>query len=80
MKEKRKKCDQWIKHWFERRNQQEQSLKIFYKQGFLKNCAKFTGKYLCWSLFLIKFNELLMKFLMKPVTLLKRDSSKGVFW
>ena len=25
MKGKRKKCDQWIKHWFERRNQQEQS-------------------------------------------------------
>ena len=27
---------------------------MFFKTGHLKNCAIFTGKYLCWSLFLIK--------------------------
>ena len=27
---------------------------IFFKMGFLKNFANFTGKHLCWSLFLIK--------------------------
>ena len=28
----------------------------FYKKGVLKNFAKFTGKHLCWSLFVIKFS------------------------
>ena len=27
---------------------------VFYKKGVLKNFVKFTGKHLCWSLFLIK--------------------------
>ena len=27
---------------------------MFYKKGVLKNLSKFTGKHLCWSLFLIK--------------------------
>ena len=40
---------------------------------FLKNCRKFTGKYLCQSLFLMKFQA------MRPATLLKSDSSKDVF-
>ena len=30
-------------------------LQMFFKLGALKNCANFTGKHLCWSLFLIKF-------------------------
>ena len=30
----------------------------FLKIGVLKNFAKFTGKHLCWSLFLIKFQAL----------------------
>ena len=34
------------------------------ENGFLKNFANFTGKHLCWSVFLIKFVK----------TLLKRDS------
>ena len=38
----------------------------------LKNFAKFTGKHLCWSLFLINLQA-------KPATLLKIDSNTGVF-
>ena len=30
-------------------------LQMLFKIGILKNFAKFTGKYLCWSVFLIKF-------------------------
>ena len=33
---------------------QEQPPEVFYKKGVLKDFAKFTGKHLCWSLFLIK--------------------------
>ena len=40
--------------------------KAFCKQGALKNFAKFTGKWLCWSLFLIKVLE------WGPATLLKK--------
>ena len=43
------------------------------KKGVLKNFANFTGKHLCWSLFLIKFQAF------NPGTLLKRDSNTGVF-
>ena len=39
---------------------------------FLENYAKFTGKYLCWSLFLMKFQ------ILKSVTLSKSDSCKGI--
>ena len=39
----------------------------------MKNCGKFTGKYLCLSLFLMKFQAL------RSVTLLKSDSSKDFF-
>ena len=31
---------------------------MFYKIGVLKNFADFTGKHLCWSLFLIKLHTL----------------------
>ena len=40
------------------------------KESVLRN---FTGKHLCWSLFLIK------SVAFRPVTLLKRDSNTGVF-
>ena len=39
--------------------------RVFYKQAVLKKFAIFTGKQLCWSLFLIKLSPL------SPATLLK---------
>ena len=33
---------------------QKQSPQVFYKKAILKNFVTFTGKHLCWSLFLIK--------------------------
>ena len=39
----------------------------------MKNYTKFTGKYLCWSLFLMNIQDL------KPAPLLKSDYSKDVF-
>ena len=47
----------------------------FYKECVLKGFAKFTGKHLYWSFFLIKQQALM------PATLLKKDSSTGIaFW
>ena len=43
------------------------------KNGALKNLWNFTGKNLCWSLFLIKLQTF------RPVTLLRRDSNTGFF-
>ena len=43
---------------------------MFFKIVLLKNFPIFTGKHLCWSLFLIKLK------MWRPVTLLKRDSIK----
>ena len=43
------------------------------KKGVLKNFANFTGKYLCWSLFLINLQAL------RSATLLKRNSNTAVF-
>ena len=43
------------------------------KEAVLKDFAIFTGKHLCWSLFLIK----LLAF--RGATLLKGDSNTGVF-
>ena len=40
---------------------------MFFKIGVLKNFANFTGKQLCWSIFLIKLQAF------RPTTLLKRD-------
>ena len=40
----------------------------------LKDFAIFTGKHLCWSLFLIMFEAL------RSATLSERDSITGVFW
>ena len=42
------------------------------KRGVLKNFANFTGKHLCWSLFLIMLQSF------NPATFLKRDSNTGV--
>ena len=52
---------------------QKQPPEVFYKKAVLKNFTIFTGKYLCWSFFLIKLQAL------KHATLLKRDSNTGVF-
>ena len=43
------------------------------EKAVLKSFAIFTGKHLCWSLFLIKLHAF------RPATLLKRDSYIGVF-
>ena len=52
---------------------QKQPTEVFCKKRFSKKFANFTGKHLCWSLFLIKFH------VFRPTTLLKRDSNTGVF-
>ena len=39
---------------------------MFFKIGFLKNFTNFTGKHLCWSVFLIKLPETLY-FLRTPL-------------
>ena len=44
---------------------QKQPSEVFCKKGVLRNFGKFTGKYLCQSLFLNKIAGL------RPVTLLK---------
>ena len=46
--------------------------KVFYKKGFLKNFAKFTGGLLCRSLFFNKTAN------WSPASFLKRDSGTGV--
>ena len=46
---------------------------MFCKNAVLKNFAIFTGKQLCWILFLIKLQAF------SPAILLKGDSSTGVF-
>ena len=48
------------------------------KKAFLKNFAIFTGKQLCWSLFVgVSLSPALLAF--RPATLLKRDFNTGVF-
>ena len=46
-----------------------QSPQVFYREAVLQNFAIFTGKYLCWSLLLIKLQ------FSRPATLLKRNSN-----
>ena len=48
---------------------QNQPLQMFYKLDILKSFANFTGKHLCWSLFLIK---------LKTRNLIKGGSNTGV--
>ena len=45
---------------------------MFFKIDSLKSFAIFTGKHLCWGLFLIKLHTF------RPATFLKRDSNTGV--
>ena len=49
----------------------KKSPEVFYKKAVLKNFEIFTRKHLCRNLFSMK--------LQGSATLLKRDSSKGVF-
>ena len=49
-------------------------LQMIFKIDVLKDFAIFTGKHLCWSLFLIMFQAL------RSATLSERDSITGVFW
>ena len=53
----------------------KQPLEVFYKKGVLNNFANFTGKHLCWSLFLIKLHASGLK----PITLFKKASNTCVF-
>ena len=46
---------------------------MFLKIGAFKNFANFTGKHLCWSFFLLKFQTL------RPATLLKSNYNTGIF-
>ena len=51
---------------------QKQPPDVFCRKGCSKNFPNFTGKHLCWSLFLMKLQAF------KPAHLLKRDSNTGV--
>ena len=51
----------------------KQPLEVFYQKAVLNNFAIFTGKHLCWSLFLIKLQPWWL------AALLKRNSNTGVF-
>ena len=44
MKEKRTKCDQWIKPWLERRNQQERSSESVVEIRFFRKLRKIHRK------------------------------------
>ena len=46
---------------------------VFFKIDSMKNFAILTGKHLCWSLILIKFQT------WRPASLLKKDFNIGVF-
>ena len=46
---------------------------VFYEIAVLKHFSIFTGKHMCWSLFLIKLKS------WRPATLLKEDSNTLVF-
>ena len=48
-------------------------LRCSIKKAVLNNFAIFTGKHLCWSLYLIKLQDF------SPATLLERDSNTSVF-
>ena len=48
---------------------------VFCNKGVLKHFAIFTGKHLCWSLFLINLQTRRPE----PATSLKRNSNTGVF-
>ena len=52
---------------------QKQPLKLLLKKGVFRNFASFTGKQLCWSLFLIELQTF------RPAALLEIDSNTDVF-
>ena len=52
---------------------QKQPLNKFYKKVVLNHFPIFTGKHLCWSLFIIKLQAFM------PASFLKRDSNADVF-
>ena len=56
-----------------RKKLQSSRSQIFFKIGVIKNFSNFTGKYLCWSIFLIKLQT------WRPAALLRRGSNTGVF-
>ena len=60
----------FVELWTNRSSRSE----MFFEIGVLKNSALFTGKHLCWSLFLMN----LWAFM--SVTLWKRDFNTGVFY
>ena len=55
-----------------RKKLQSSRSQIFFKIGVIKNFSNFTGKYLCWSIFLIKLQT------WRPAALLRRGSNTGV--
>ena len=54
-------------------------VQMFFKLGVLANFAIFTGKHLCWSLFLIKLQGLFEKFLRKAVKYFRKYSLSQIF-
>ena len=54
-------------------NNKKKPPEVFYKKAVLKYFSIITGKYLCWSLFLIKLR------VFRSATLLKRYFNTGVF-
>ena len=58
--------------WVKKETSRSSHLEVFCEKGVLNNFAIFTGKHLCWSLFLMKLQA-------RPATLLKRDPNTGVF-
>ena len=70
MKDKTKKCDQWINLWLHGGISRNSFSEVSCIKGFLKNSAKFTETYLCLSLFLMTFQAL------RPATLLKVTLTK----
>ena len=54
--------DTWCIRYNQGRNYQKQSPEVFCKKGVFENFAKFTGKYLCQSLFLTKLKTLIKLF------------------
>ena len=53
---------------------QKQPPEVFFKRAVLKIFALFTGKHLCWCLFLIKFHAL------RPAALLKKTPTQVFFY
>ena len=73
MKEKRTKCDQWIKPWLERRNQQERSSESVLEIRFFRKLRKIHRK---MSVLQSLFNEVSG---LETCNFVKSDSSKDVF-